>query len=222
MIRLRPWPTAVVLALGWIVQALVVRLWLTDSWLITIGFGALGALIGLAAVLAAGRWTGGGALADWLRAARRDELLPAAGPGLRFDLFTPATDRLLAKAEAVARAGHHRVVDLEHLVLAHIELEGEPRPALSELARHSLETRPEVRVIEPPPRLGLAHAAIAAIEAAYGEAVLAGADRIAPVHVLRGISVQLANSIQDGPPPPLREGLLKELREILDGSTPGR
>lgn len=222
MTRLRGRWTAAVLASGWLLQALAARLWLTDSWLIALGFATLGTLIGLTALFVEGRSSPEREVAAWLGAARRGELLPAAGPGLRFDRFTPATDRLLAAAETLARDGGHGVVGLKHLVLAYLDLEAEPRPTLVALARRSLEERPEVRVSEPPARLGLAHGVIAALEAADGEAILAGADAITPVHVLRGVRAQLANPFLDGPSPSLRNALLEELGPILGEPTSGR
>lgn len=209
------WALAILLA-GSLIQALVARLGLTDSWLVAVGFGALGAIIGLAALFAASRSTTEREITAWLRAARRGELLPAIGPGLRFDRFAPATDRLLAEAEALARADRHSVVGLEHLLLAYLQRERQARPALADLARRSLEMRSDVRASERPPHLGLSHAVIKALEAAHGEAIGAQADRIAPVHVLRGIGVYLANPFEEGPPRPLREAMRQELRAILE------
>lgn len=214
----REWiPRAFAIALaGWLIQGLVARLWLTDSWLVAVGFGALGAVIGLAVLFAASRSTPEREITAWLRAARRGELLPLVGPGIRFDRFAPATDRLLAEAEALARADGQSVVELEHLLLAYLELERRDHPALTVLARRSLEMRSEVRASELPPRLGLSHAVIRALEFAHGEAIGARADRIAPVHVLRGIGGYLADPFEEGPPRPFREAIRQELRSILE------
>lgn len=209
------------LALGWAAQALVARLWLTDSWFVAAVFGSLGALAGLAAVLANEASSPARGLGRWLEALRRDELLPAVRPGLRFDLFEPATDRLLAEADTLAIAASHRLVDLEHLALAYLAVEGLHRPSLVEAARASLEERPELRADEVPSRPGLSDAATSALEAAYGEAVLAGMPRIAPLHVLRGVRVQLENPFIGTPATPLRQAFAQEVRSLLaGGSTP--